>query len=78
MANPGNVARGLKGAISNPNTSDDTRERVQNRLNEMYERGELDSPEAHAAQVERGHKAAISNTHNSEESKQRSQKALDG
>ncbi|KAI0669998.1 Conidiation protein 6-domain-containing protein [Trametes maxima] len=77
MANPGNVARGLKAAISNPNNSEEAKERASNRLAQMEDSGEIDSPEAHAAQVERGHKAAISNPNVSEETKQHSQQVLD-
>jgi hypothetical protein len=43
-------------AISNPNNSEEAKERAQDRLQEMEQSGELDSSEAHAAQVERGHK----------------------
>ncbi|KAJ8482759.1 hypothetical protein ONZ51_g5145 [Trametes cubensis] len=77
MANPGNVARGLKGAMANPNNSDEAKERVAQRLHQMEESGEVDSAEAHAGQVERGHKAAISNPNNSEEAKQHSKQVLD-
>ncbi|OSX67660.1 hypothetical protein POSPLADRAFT_1051786 [Postia placenta MAD-698-R-SB12] len=77
MANPGNVARGLKGAISNPNNSEEAKQRAQDRFNDMEARGEVDSAEAHAGQVERGHKAAISNPRNSAEAKQDSQQVLE-
>ena len=43
-------------AISNPNNSEEARERAKQRLDDMYEKGEVDSAEAHAGQVERGHK----------------------
>ncbi|OCH96502.1 hypothetical protein OBBRIDRAFT_829927 [Obba rivulosa] len=75
--NPGNVARGLKGAISNPNNSEEAKERARNQLDEMDARGEVDSAEARAGQVARGHKAAISNLNNSEDAKQRSQNVLE-
>ena len=45
-----------EGAISNPNNSEDARERAKQRIDDMYEKGEVDSAEAHAGQVERGHK----------------------
>ncbi|KAI0778079.1 hypothetical protein BD413DRAFT_608744 [Trametes elegans] len=77
MANSGNVARGLKAAISNPNNSEEAKQRVSERLQQMEEAGEVDSAEAHAGQVERGHKSAISNPNNSEEAKQHSQQVLD-
>ncbi|KAH9857873.1 hypothetical protein C2E23DRAFT_801842 [Lenzites betulinus] len=76
MANPGNVARGLKSAISNPNTSEEAKERAAGRLAEMEYTGEADSAAAHAGQVQRGHKAAISNPNTSEEAKQHSKDAL--
>ncbi|CDO72336.1 hypothetical protein BN946_scf184977.g33 [Trametes cinnabarina] len=77
MANPGNVARGLKGTLSNANNSEEAKERAAERLQQMEESGEIDSPEAHAGQVERGHKAAISNPKNSDEAKQHSKKVLE-
>ncbi|PCH33554.1 hypothetical protein WOLCODRAFT_147645 [Wolfiporia cocos MD-104 SS10] len=77
MANPGNVARGLKAAISNPNNSEEAKQNAQGRLNDMDSRGELDSAEAHAGQVERGHKAAISNPNVSEEAKAHSKSLVD-
>ena len=43
-------------AISNPNNSEEARESARQRLEDMNERGEVDSAEAHAGQVERGHK----------------------
>ncbi|KAI0735272.1 hypothetical protein C8Q76DRAFT_791838 [Earliella scabrosa] len=77
MPNPGNVARGLKGAMHNPNNSEETRADAERRLNEMYENGEVDSQLAHDGQVLRGHKAAVSNPNNSEETKQQSQKIVE-
>ncbi|KAI0374266.1 hypothetical protein BV20DRAFT_961381 [Pilatotrama ljubarskyi] len=71
------VSRGLKAAISNPNNSEEAKQRAADRLRQMEESGETDSAEAHAGQVERGHKAAISNPNNSEETKQHSQQVLD-
>ncbi|KAI0735273.1 hypothetical protein C8Q76DRAFT_791839 [Earliella scabrosa] len=76
-ANPGNVARGLKGAISNQNNSEETRADAQRRLDEMYERGEVDSKEAHNAQVIQGHKANLNNPNTSEEAKERSANAIE-
>ncbi|CCM00931.1 uncharacterized protein FIBRA_02978 [Fibroporia radiculosa] len=77
MANPGNVARGLKAAISNPNNSEEAKERASERLRQMQESGELDSQEAHGANVAIGHKAAISNPNVSVEAKVHSAQALD-
>ncbi|KAI0639307.1 hypothetical protein C8Q77DRAFT_1152293 [Trametes polyzona] len=77
MANPGNVARGLKAALSNPNNSEEAKERVAQRLEDMEASGEANSAEAHRGQVERGHKAAITNPNNTEETKQHSQAVLD-
>merc|ERR1711879_174038 len=74
--NPGNVARGLKAAVSNQNNSEETRADAQRRLDEMIDSGEANSSEAHAGQVARGHKAAMSNNNNSEEAKQHSQQIL--
>ncbi|CCM00932.1 uncharacterized protein FIBRA_02979 [Fibroporia radiculosa] len=77
MSNSGNVARGLKGAVSNPNNSEEAKQRAQDRLDEMHASGEANSSEAHAAQVERGHKAAMSNPRNSEEAKEHSKQIVD-
>ncbi|KAI8986918.1 hypothetical protein BD414DRAFT_487464 [Trametes punicea] len=77
MSNPGNVARGLKAAISNPNNSEEAKERAQERLRQMEESGELDSREAHEDNVAIGHKATLSNPYMSEEAKERSAQALD-
>ncbi|KAI0330282.1 hypothetical protein GY45DRAFT_1370857 [Cubamyces sp. BRFM 1775] len=75
--NPGNVARGLKAAISNPNNSEEAKERAQERLEQMDDSGELNSREAHEDNVAIGHKAAISNPNISEEAKERSAQALE-
>ncbi|KZT74717.1 conidiation-specific protein 6 [Daedalea quercina L-15889] len=83
MSNPGNassinsVARGLKAAISNPNVSDEAKERAAERLESMQETGELESREAHEANVAIGHKAALSNPNVSEEAKEHSADVLD-
>ncbi|PCH33553.1 hypothetical protein WOLCODRAFT_93709 [Wolfiporia cocos MD-104 SS10] len=77
MANPGNVARGLKAAMSNPNNSREAKERASERLQDMQDAGELQSQEAHEANVAIGHKAAISNPNISDEAKQHSAQILD-
>jgi len=77
MANPGNVARGLKAAISNPNNSEEAKQNAASRLEDMRSSGELDSAEAHASQVERGHKAAISNPNVSQEAKDNSARVVE-
>lgn len=77
MANPGNVARGLKAAISNPNNSEEAKERASERLQELQDAGHLDSREAHDANVAIGHKAAISNPNISEEAKEHSAQVLE-
>ncbi|KAH9937594.1 uncharacterized protein B0H18DRAFT_1113410 [Fomitopsis serialis] len=76
MANPGNVARGLKAAVSNPNSSEEAKERAQARLEEMEQSGEANSAEAHNAQVRQGHKAATNNPNVSEGAKQQSAQAV--
>ncbi|KAH9835649.1 uncharacterized protein C8Q71DRAFT_908085 [Rhodofomes roseus] len=76
MANPGNVARGLKAAVSNPNNSEEAKERAQARLDEMEQSGEAYGTEAHNAQVRQGHKAATNNPNVSDEVKQRSAQAI--
>ncbi|KAI0762887.1 hypothetical protein C8Q74DRAFT_1292462 [Fomes fomentarius] len=75
--NPGNVARGLKAAMNNDNNSEETKADAERRLNEMHERGEVDSQEAHDGQVLRGHKSAVANPNNSEETKQNSRKMVE-
>ena len=45
-----------EGAISNPNNSEEAKQRAQDRLSQMEQSGEANSAEAHAGQVERGHK----------------------
>ncbi|EPT04235.1 hypothetical protein FOMPIDRAFT_1046108 [Fomitopsis schrenkii] len=77
MSNPGNVARGLKSAISNPNVSDEAKERAAERLEAMRDEGQLDSRRAHNANVVIGHKAALSNPNVSEEAKEHSAEVLD-
>ncbi|KAI0670001.1 Conidiation protein 6-domain-containing protein [Trametes maxima] len=77
MAAPGNVARGLKAAISNPNNSEESKERASERLQEMEQSGELDSPAAHEDNVAIGHKAALRNPNVSEEAKEHSAQVLD-
>ncbi|EKM60967.1 uncharacterized protein PHACADRAFT_204111 [Phanerochaete carnosa HHB-10118-sp] len=76
-ANAGNVARGLKAAVSNPNNSEEAKERAQQRLNDMEASGEVGSTEAHMAQVKQGHKANLNNPNTSEESKQHSKQVVD-
>ncbi|EED78431.1 predicted protein [Postia placenta Mad-698-R] len=73
----GNVARGLKAAISNPNNSEEAKERASERLQELQDAGHLDSREAHDANVAIGHKAAISNPNISEEAKEHSAQVLE-
>ncbi|OSD08078.1 hypothetical protein PYCCODRAFT_1473653 [Trametes coccinea BRFM310] len=77
MSNPGNVARGLKAAISNPNNSEEAKERAQDRLRDIEESGNLDSREAHEDSVAIGHKATLSNPNTSEEAKERSAQILE-
>ncbi|KAH9922690.1 hypothetical protein B0H21DRAFT_163896 [Amylocystis lapponica] len=76
-SNVGNVARGLKAAISNPNNSEEAKERASQRLEGMRASGELDTQEAHDANVAIGHKAALSNPNISEEAKEHSAHVLD-
>ncbi|RPD63045.1 hypothetical protein L227DRAFT_608960 [Lentinus tigrinus ALCF2SS1-6] len=71
MANPGNVARGLKAAVSNPNNSEETRADAQRRLDEMIDSGDATSTQAHNAQ------ANINNPNTSEEAKERSRQAIE-
>ncbi|KAI0639305.1 hypothetical protein C8Q77DRAFT_1152291 [Trametes polyzona] len=75
--NPGNVARGLKAAISNPNNSEEAKERASERLQQMDASGELDSREAHEDNVAIGHKAALANPNISEEAKEQSAQVLE-
>ncbi|EMD41785.1 hypothetical protein CERSUDRAFT_110351 [Gelatoporia subvermispora B] len=77
MSNPGNVARGLKAAISNPNNSEEAKERASERLQEMELSGELDTTEAHEANVAIGHKAALKNPNVSQEAKGHSKEILE-
>ncbi|KAI0335373.1 hypothetical protein GY45DRAFT_1317328 [Cubamyces sp. BRFM 1775] len=77
MSNPGNVARGLKAAISNPNNSEEAKERAAERLQQMEASGELDSREAHEDNVAIGHKAAMHNPNVSQEAKEHSAQVLD-
>ncbi|KAI0778077.1 hypothetical protein BD413DRAFT_608742 [Trametes elegans] len=77
MSHPGNVARGLKAAISNPNNSEEAKERASDRLQEMEETGELNSREAREDNVAIGHKAALTNPNISEEAKEHSAQVLD-
>ncbi|KAJ3488455.1 hypothetical protein NLI96_g2806 [Meripilus lineatus] len=55
--NVGDVARGLKGAVNNPNNSEGAKQSAQERLNQLEESGEINSQAAHDGQVLRGHKA---------------------
>ncbi|KAI0793410.1 Conidiation protein 6-domain-containing protein [Abortiporus biennis] len=75
--NPGNVARGYKATMSNPNTSDSAKQHAQETLEKMKQSGEIDSEEAHAGQVERGHKAAMKNPNVSGDAKEHSKHILD-
>ncbi|KAH9898503.1 Conidiation protein 6-domain-containing protein [Cubamyces lactineus] len=77
MSNPGNVARGLKAAISNPNNSEEAKERAAERLRQMEANGELNSSEAHEDNVAIGHKAAMRNPNVSQEAKEHSAQVLD-
>lgn len=43
-------------AISNPNVSEEAKERAADRLESMQDEGQLDSREAHEANVAIGHK----------------------
>ncbi|KAI9063578.1 hypothetical protein FKP32DRAFT_1571456, partial [Trametes sanguinea] len=66
-----------KAAISNPNNSEEAKERAQDRLRDMEESGELESREAHEDNVAIGHKATLSNPNTSEEAKERSAQTLE-
>ncbi|EPT04236.1 hypothetical protein FOMPIDRAFT_84659 [Fomitopsis schrenkii] len=76
-ANPGNVARGLKGSLNNPNNSEEAKGRAQARLDEMEQSGEANGADAHNAQVRQGHKAAMNNPNVSDDVKQRSAQMAD-
>ncbi|KAI0777733.1 hypothetical protein BD413DRAFT_187625 [Trametes elegans] len=58
MASPGNVARGLKAAISSPYNPQAAKQRAQERLQQMEASGELDPREAHEGNAIIGHKHA--------------------
>ncbi|RPD63043.1 hypothetical protein L227DRAFT_572896 [Lentinus tigrinus ALCF2SS1-6] len=77
MSNVGNIARGLKASITNPNVSEEVKERNQERLQEMERSGELDSSEAHEDNVAIGHKAALKNPNISEGAKEHSAEILE-
>jgi len=71
---PGHVIGGLKGTISNPNTSAEAKEHAAERLHEME-----DEPAHHELGSHQiaGYKAAISNPNTSEKAKQRARDVLD-
>ena len=50
---------GAEAAISNPNNSEEAKERAQQRLKEMDQSGELRSEEAHLDNVKIGHKVCV-------------------
>ncbi|EPQ60862.1 hypothetical protein GLOTRDRAFT_135467 [Gloeophyllum trabeum ATCC 11539] len=74
----GNVARGHKAAINNPNVSEEAKDHSRQVLEELEQSGELENANTnHEGNVARGHKANLSNPHTSEESKQRSEQVLE-
>ncbi|KAF9003379.1 Conidiation protein 6-domain-containing protein [Cyathus striatus] len=81
----GNVARGLKAAAHNPRVSDEAKQNVQQRLQEMGESTESSGQKSQqpseiggkdASNVLRGHKAAMHNPNVSEEAKEHSEQVL--
>ncbi|TFK57355.1 hypothetical protein OE88DRAFT_1730728 [Heliocybe sulcata] len=79
MANSGNVAGGHKANINNPNTSEESKDRSRQALDEMESSGEVGGRDASKNQgnVIGGHKANLKNPNTSEESKQHSKEVLD-
>ncbi|KAJ3534395.1 hypothetical protein NM688_g7145 [Phlebia brevispora] len=75
--NPGNVARGIKAGITNPNVSEDKKQELRERLDDMESSGAAHGQEAKSAQVKQGHKANLNNPNTSEEAKQNSKNILD-
>ncbi|KAI6132695.1 Conidiation protein 6-domain-containing protein [Pisolithus croceorrhizus] len=85
MADPENIARGHKANLANPHTSEESKERSRQVLEEL-EGGEpgMEEPGTFQkssigkdpANVARGLKAAVSNPHVSEEAKERDRQRL--
>lgn len=75
-ADPSDVARGLKGALHNPNVSEEAKRADKQKLRELEKSGALDSEAAHLKNVERGHKANLSNPNTSQEAKEHSKEVL--
>ncbi|KAI0757103.1 hypothetical protein C8Q80DRAFT_1265078 [Daedaleopsis nitida] len=73
----GNVARGLKAAISNPYTSEEAKQRAAERLQAMETSGQLNQEQIHVDNVVIGHKAALANPNISAEAKLHSAKVLE-
>ncbi|EIN13506.1 hypothetical protein PUNSTDRAFT_129185 [Punctularia strigosozonata HHB-11173 SS5] len=80
-ANPGNVAGGHKANLNNPNTSDESKERSRQVLDELEDSGELQSTGRDSTKnkgnVIGGHKANLKNPNTSEEAKEHSKQVLD-
>lgn len=83
MADPENIARGHKANLANPHTSDESKERSRQVLEELEgaepeESGtfQKSSIGKDPANVARGLKAAVSNPHVSEEAKDRDRQRL--
>ncbi|KAG1716566.1 hypothetical protein ID866_618 [Astraeus odoratus] len=88
MADPENVARGHKANLSNPRTSEESKERSKQVLGELGSGADVEettparvsrnpaSEGKDPANVARGLKAAISNPHVSEEAKERDAERL--
>ncbi|KZT30335.1 hypothetical protein NEOLEDRAFT_1125844 [Neolentinus lepideus HHB14362 ss-1] len=80
----GNVARGHRAAINNPNVSEEAKGHSRQVLSEIEKSGEVDDDSTrsstatgHEGNVARGHKANLSNPNTSEESKERSEQVLE-
>ncbi|TFK57354.1 conidiation-specific protein 6 [Heliocybe sulcata] len=80
----GNVARGHKAAINNPNVSEEAKDHSRQVLDELEQGGKVENTSTgrssgggNEGNVARGHKANLSNPNTSEESKQRSEQVLE-
>jgi len=80
MANLGNVARGHKAAMANPNVSEEAKKHSKQVLEEMEghsEHPERDDEGKHVGNVIGGHKATLKNPNVSEGAKEHSRQVLE-
>ncbi|KAH8120294.1 hypothetical protein DFH11DRAFT_1873514 [Phellopilus nigrolimitatus] len=80
MSNPGNVAGGHKANLKNPNTSDQSKQRSAEVVDDLQSSGQYDdtfSSQKNEGNVLGGHKATLKNPNVSGDAKRHSEQVLE-